>query len=65
VLDCAKVLGRVFVLGTIATSDMAAGQTKPQMDPPIAHLQAFLAAFGLRFHITNLIDMSAEETPNG
>jgi hypothetical protein len=36
-----KVLGGVFVLGRIATADVAAFQAQPQMDPGIAHLEAF------------------------
>jgi hypothetical protein len=39
-----EVLGRVLVLGIIATGDMTAGHTKPKLDPRVARLQAIAAA---------------------
>jgi hypothetical protein len=60
VLHGVKVFRRVFVLGTVAASDMPAGQTQPQMDPGISHLEAFLAAFGLRLNRTNLIEVCTD-----
>jgi hypothetical protein len=39
-----EMFSGVFVLGRIAAAHMAANQALPQMDPGIAHLQAFLAA---------------------
>jgi hypothetical protein len=37
-----KVLGGVFVLGRVATPDIAAHQAHPQMDPFVAHRRFFL-----------------------
>src|SRR4051795_886313 len=41
-----EVLRRVLVLRGIAAADLAAGETQPQMDPGVAHLQALFAAPG-------------------
>jgi len=49
-----KVFGGVLVLGGIATTDMTATQALPQMDPGIAHFQAFLAALATRLHRPDL-----------
>ena len=59
-LDGAKMLGRMFVLGAVATSDVTARQAQPQMDPSIAHLQTFLAALRLRLNRTNLIGVCTD-----
>jgi hypothetical protein len=55
--DRVKMLGGMFVLGTVAATDMSARQTQPQMNPTVAHLQALFAALGLGFDGTNLIGM--------
>jgi hypothetical protein len=47
-LSLVKMLGGMLVFGTIATTDMAAGEAKPQMNPGVAHFQAFLAAVSSR-----------------
>ena len=39
-----KVFGGVLIPGRVATADVTADQTFPQVDPGIAHLEAFLAA---------------------
>lgn len=39
------MLGRVFVLRTIAAPDMATGQAKPQMHPGVSHRKTFFTAF--------------------
>jgi hypothetical protein len=55
-----EMLGRVFVFGRIATAYVAAFQTKAQVDPGVAHFQAFLAAIGsARCYVANLIHMGA------
>ena len=38
-----KVLGGVFVLRRVATTDMATLQAEPQVHPAVAHLYAFFA----------------------
>jgi hypothetical protein len=38
---------------------MPATQAQAQMDPPVAHLQAFFTTLGMRFHVFDLIEMSA------
>ncbi len=48
VLRLMEVFCRMFVLGTVATADMTAGQARAEMDPAIAHLQALLATIGRR-----------------
>jgi hypothetical protein len=52
-----KVLGGVFVLRRIAAADVAAGEAQAQVDPGVAHLQTFFAAFGLRFYVVNLVEV--------
>lgn len=54
-----KVLGRVLVPGGIAAPHMPAFQAHPQMDPGIAHLQAFLATLAAGSHVANLFKVSA------
>src|SRR5690349_12038374 len=54
-----KVLGGVLVLGRITAADVAAGHAEPQMNPGIAHLQAFLAAAGVRLHRAHLVHVGA------
>ena len=44
-LGLMKVLGRVLILGRVTATDVTADETFPQVNPGIAHLQAFLAAF--------------------
>ena len=52
-LGLMKMLGRVLVLGRVTTTDMAADETFPQMNPGITHLQALLAAFTTRLDLAN------------
>jgi hypothetical protein len=40
------VLRRVLILRRIATSDVSAFEAKPQMQPSVAHGQAFFASIG-------------------
>jgi hypothetical protein len=58
-LGVMKVLGRVLVLGRIAAAHMAAFQAQAEMNPGVAHLQAFLAAFAAGGDVANLIEVSA------
>lgn len=55
VLSRVKVLGGVLVLGVITAADVAADHAKTKMNPGIAHLQAFLAAFTARRDLPYLI----------
>jgi hypothetical protein len=52
-----KVLGGMFIFGRIAAADVAAFQTQAQVNPGVAHFQTFLAAFGMRAHLANLIEV--------
>jgi hypothetical protein len=52
-----KVFGGVLVLGRITTTHMPARQTQPQMNPRIAHLDAFFANMFVGVLNFNLIEM--------
>ena len=54
-----KMLGGVFVFRIIAAADVPTDQAQPQMDPRIAHLQAFLAALAAGMDVTNFTEMLA------
>src|SRR6266481_4675635 len=54
-----KMLGRVLVRGIVATTDMAARATNPQMQPFTAALQAFLATQRARRDVADAGDVSA------
>jgi hypothetical protein len=53
-----EVFGGVFVLGRIATAYVTATEAQPQVDPGIAHLEAFFAAVGVRRDFVYLVGMS-------
>jgi hypothetical protein len=53
----AKVFRRMFILRGVATSNVAANHAKAQVDPDIAHLEAFFASPCVRFDTLDLIDM--------
>jgi hypothetical protein len=53
------MLGGVFVFRIIAAADVPTDQAKPQMNPGIAHLQAFLAALAAGFDLSNFTEMFA------
>jgi hypothetical protein len=59
VLGGVKVLGGVLILGGIAAAHVAAFQAGAQVDPGIAHLEAFLASFGARFYSWTLLQVMA------
>jgi hypothetical protein len=48
-----EVLGRVLVLRTIATSHVPARQAKPQMNPGVTHIHAFLASLSAGLDLVN------------
>jgi hypothetical protein len=54
-----KMLGGVLVLGAVAAADVAAFQAKAQMDPGIAHFEAFLATRAAGFDLANGTEMGA------
>ncbi|HKD85889.1 MAG TPA: hypothetical protein VKB58_14145 [Terriglobales bacterium] len=58
-VDFVEMFGRVFVLGGIAATNVAALQAKPQVDPAIAHPHTFFA--DMRVSICDLdgIEMTA------
>jgi hypothetical protein len=60
---CVVVLGGVLVLGTVAAAHVAARQAQPQVDPGVAHFQAFFAAGGFRLHIPDLTRYACRCSP--
>ena len=54
-----KMFGSVFVLRGIAAAHVSADQAQTQVDPLIAHFQAFFAAFGVRLNVLDLVQMCA------
>lgn len=44
-MHCMVVLGRMLIFGTVTTTNMATGKTKPQVNPGIAHFKAFFTSF--------------------
>jgi hypothetical protein len=55
-----EVFGGVLVFRVVAAADVAAGHAQPEVDPVIAHREAFLAAFRCpRLHFMHVGEMSA------
>jgi hypothetical protein len=54
-LGLMKMFGGMFVPGRIAAPNMTADQTFSQVDPGIAHLQAFFTTLAAWFHIADFI----------
>ena len=54
-----EMFGCMLILGRVATSHMPAAETKPQMDPFIAHFYAFFADMYVGFADFDLIEMGA------
>jgi len=54
-----EMLGGMLVFRRIAAAHVAAGAAKAQMDPRVAHFEAFLAALGSRLDVAHLIEMCA------
>jgi hypothetical protein len=53
------MFGGVFVLGRIATSDMATNETEAQVNPGVANSQAVLTSPFVRTRNLNLIQVGA------
>lgn len=53
------MLSRMLVRRTVATADMAANQTDPQVHPTCAYFEAILAALCARRHFLDLFDVFA------
>ena len=54
-----EMLRRVFVLGRIATADIAARQAKAKVDPLVPHRDALFAAGGFRLDFVRLGEVFA------
>jgi len=54
-----KVFCGVLVFRRIATTNVAAAQTQAQMNPSVAHLEAFFAALGVWFDALDLVEVRA------
>src|SRR5439155_17763775 len=54
-----EMLGGVLVLRLVAAADMAAAEAQPEMDPWVTGLQALLAAIGVRFEVSDLVEVRA------
>jgi hypothetical protein len=55
-----KVLRRVLVLRGVAAAHVTTGETKPQVDPRVARLQALLAPLGVGFDVVDLIEVGTD-----
>ena len=55
-----KVLGRMFVLGRITTTDMATFEAYSEMNPRVTLLQALLASCSARMHFAYGLEMRAD-----
>src|SRR2546428_339296 len=54
-----RTLCGVLVFRGVATTDVATAQTQAQMNPSVAHLEAFFAALGLWFDGPDLVEVRA------
>src|SRR5579872_7073866 len=52
-LGLVEVFGGMLVLRRIAAAHVPAAETFPQMDPGVAHLEAFFAALAAGFNFSN------------
>src|SRR6267378_8178252 len=52
-----EVFRRVLVLGRVATADVAAGQTEPEMHPPVPGRQTLFAALRVGRNRPDLLDV--------
>jgi hypothetical protein len=60
VVRSVEVGRRMAIRRIVAAPDVSAGETEPEMNPPAAHLQAFLTALGSsRLFSLNLVEMLA------
>jgi hypothetical protein len=53
------MLGGVFVLRRIATTHVSATQAEPQVNPGVAHLQAFFTTLALRLSVFRGLNVTA------
>jgi len=58
-LGCVEVFRRMLVLRAVATTDVSAGEAQTQMNPGVAHREAFLATIGLGLDLTELAYVTA------
>jgi hypothetical protein len=58
-LCAVKMFGGVLILGGIAAAHMAANQAQAEMDPGVAHFQAFLASGTAGRHFADFLDVRA------
>jgi hypothetical protein len=58
-LHGAKMFCGVLVFRGVATAHVAAAQTQAEMNPGVAHLEAFFTALGLWFDGPDLIEVRA------
>ena len=54
-----KVFRGVLVFRGITATNVAAGETQAKVDPIVAHLKTFFAAFGIRLDALDLIEVRA------
>ena len=59
VLGLAKMFVRMFIFGIVATAHVAALHAQPQMDPIVAHFEAFFTTFATRRDLFNGVFMLA------
>jgi hypothetical protein len=59
VLGSMEVLGRVLVRARIAAAHVSADETFPEVNPPVAALQALLAALCALLYVFDLVQMRA------
>jgi len=52
-----EMLCGVFILGTVATSYMSAGETESEMDPIVTHLQTFFTSIAAWVDLADLFDV--------
>jgi len=58
VLRGMKMPGRVFVLGRVAASHMAAGHAETQVYPFVSHFEAFLTPGAGGLNVVNVFQVS-------
>jgi hypothetical protein len=50
-----EVFCGVLIFGRVATADVPTGETKPKVNPSVAHFEALFAAVGMRLYFFDLI----------
>jgi hypothetical protein len=54
-----EMFGGMLILGGIAAAHVAADQAQAEMDPSVAHFQAFLASGAAGRHFADFLDVRA------